>query len=470
MLQLPGERGAPALRWNAPAFAGSLADRERADFDVHMEVPPDYVAVSSGHTLDVARTRNGRRNYHFLQYGAATLAWAADRNFFAQPLEYPYVAGNGSPVTLRVYYRPGQAATAVRVLGSMADALARYTAALGTYPASTVNAVVSPRNASTLAAQSVPGLFAVPSAPRTDAVEDIERHVVAAIGSAYLPDSTDDDFRAGIQRYWADRFVPAREADAKRTGWLHALVAPWQAVLAAQRTRVRERDDDEAARARWVARVLHDLQLRVGTAAIDRGFRAWRHSARVGYPDTGQVRWLMADASGRAEPFLQAFSILDAGQPVNDRIAGFSSVELVPQAGYVLRDGSRVEVTAADVRQAIDDRRRWRASPRTGSFAYRTEVVVQRDGAIVPQALAVTFADGSTRTVEWNDGRNRVRFEWTTRAPAVSAVLDPQRQRRLDRNRFDDGRTLRVQAGPVARWSEQVAGLVQFASTWVAQL
>jgi hypothetical protein len=96
--------------------------------------------------------------------------------------------------------------------------------------------------------------------------------------------------------------------------------------------------------------------------------------------------------------------------------------------------------------------------------------VVQRDGAIVPQALAVTFADGSTRTVEWNDARNRVRFQWTTRAPAVSAVLDPQRQRRLDRNRFDDGRTLRVQAGPVARWSEQVAGLVQFASTWVAQL
>lgn len=476
MLQLPGERGAPALRWNAPAFAGGLADRERADFDVHMEVPYDYVAVSSGHTLGVARSRSGRRNYHFVQYGATTLAWAADPQFFAQPLEYPYVSGNGTPVTLRVFYRPGQAATAVSVLGTMADALARYSAALGTYPASTLNAVIAPRNAATLATQAVPGLFAARAAPGTGASAGIalERHVVAALGSAYLPEGTNDDFRSGVQRYWVDRFLrTGSEADrAPGKGWLHDLIAPWQATFAAQRARARERADFDGAHARHVARVLQDLELRVGAAAMDRAFRAWRRSARAGYPDTGQVRWLMADGSGRAGAFLRAFALMDAGLPVDDRIVGFSSAERLPEPGYVLRNDTRIEASAADMRRAIGDRRkRWKQAPHgSGPFAYRTEVVVQRDGAFVPRSLTVTFADGSTRSVEWQDMRNPVRFQWTTPAPAVSVLLDPQRPPRLDRNRFDDGRTLHAQSGPVRRWSEAMAELVLFAASWVAQL
>jgi hypothetical protein len=475
-LQLPGERGAPALRWNAPAFAGGMADRERADFDVHMEVPHDYVAVSSGHTLDVTRSRNGRRDYHFVQYGAATLAWAADPRFAAQPLEYPYVSGNGTPVTLRVFYRPGQAATAAGVLATMADALSRYTAALGTYPASTWNAVIAPRNADALAAQTVPGLFAALAAPTTDASAAIarERHVLAALGSAYLPEGTDERFRSGVQRYWVERFLQAK-GDARDTqgeGWLHALVAPWQAAFLAQRARARERSDDDGAYARHVARVLQDLEPRIGTAAMDRAFRAWRHSARAGYPDTGQVRWLMADGSGRPGAFLQAFALMDAGRPVDDRIVSFGSQELLPAPGYVLRGGTRIEASAADVRRAIDDRRRrWKQAPQgAGPFAYRTEVVVQRDGAIVPRVLTVTFADGSTRSIEWRDGRNPARFHWTTPTPAVSALLDPQQPRRLDRNRFDDGRTLQVQEGPVRRWSQALADLALFAASWVAQL
>lgn len=472
LLQLPGERGAPALRWNAPAFAGDPVERERADFDVHLEVPYGYVAVSSGETRDVARTRNGRRNFHFVQDDATTLAWAADPHFFAQPLEYVYVPGEGEPVKLRVYYGPGDTAVAVRVLGAMSEALAGYGTALGAARVPALTAVVGERSAGRFAVEPVAGLFAVGADPAADTATP-EQQVLAAIGAAYLPEGTSGPFRAGVQRYWSERFLPARNDAPETRGWLRRLLAPWRLAFAAVRERWRTRADADATRAAHVARVLRDLEARIGAPAVDRAFRAWRRSARAGYPDTGQVRWLMADASGDAEVFQRAFAIIDAGLPVDDRIVRFTSEELLPQPGYVLRGEARVEMSAADVRRAVRERRRqWMQSTHgSGSpFGYRTEVIVQRDGALLPQTLTVTFADGSTRQLAWDDTRNPVRFAWTTKAPATTAQLDPAQRGQLERNRLDDGRTVHADLQPVADWSGEVATFVQFATAWLVQL
>jgi hypothetical protein len=290
----------------------------------------------------------------------------------------------------------------------------------------------------------------------------LELAALSAIGSAYFSEGTDEVFREGAWRYWAGRYQRFRSHaphDATESGWLRRFLEPWRLAFVAQGTKNGLRMDSGNLRADHVAKVLHDVEMRIGTPAMDNAFRSWRRGVRAGYPDTSQTRWLIAEGSGYPDEFERAFAIMDSGMAVDDGILRFSSEKLLPRPGYVLRNGSRVELTPAEVKQA--DRR---------PLAYRTVVVAQRQGVAVPQALTVTFADGSKRSVQWNDTRTLAHFEWTTPVRAMSAQLDPQRRVVLDRNKFDDGRTLVADARPVQRWTSELATMVQLAASWLVLL
>ena len=455
-LQLPGEQAAGWLQWNAYAFAGHYADREPADFDVHIKVPRNYMVAASGEPLGVALQPN-LRDHHFVQQDAKTFAWAADSEF-VQPLEYEYTPPNGQPLTLRVLYRLGNAAAAVRVLGTMMDALTYYSASLGSYPTLSLTAVIAPRNAGRLAGQSFPALFTASGQPSASGTSLLDAPALAAIGRAYFSEGSDQALREGAWRYWADRYQRYRGQApvAAQGGWLHRFLEPWRLALVAQKNRNATHMDPQTLRADHVAKALHDVEMRIGTPAMDNAFRSWRRGVRAGYPDASQTRWLLAEGSGYPDEFERAFAIMDSGIGVDDRILRFSSEKRLPRAGYVLRDGSRVEMTAADVKQA---------DPR--KLEYRTVVVLQREGVAVPQLLTVTFADGSKRSAQWNDTRTLAHFEWSTPVRAVSVQLDPQQHVMLDRNKFDDGRTLAADTRPVRRWTSELAAMVQLAASWL---
>ncbi|HEY1139528.1 MAG TPA: hypothetical protein VGE88_04910 [Lysobacter sp.] len=455
-LQLPGEQAAGWLQWNAYAFAGHYADREPSDFDVHIKVPRNYMVAASGEPLGVA-LQPDHRDHHFVQQDAKTFAWAADSEF-VQPLEYEYTPPNGQPLTLRVLYRLGNAAAAVRVLGTMMDALTYYSTSLGSYPTLSLTAVIAPRNAGHLAGQSFPALFTASGQPSASGTSLLDAPALAAIGSAYFSEGSDQALREGAWRYWADRYQRYRGQTpvSAEGGWLHRFLEPWRLAFVAQRNRNTARMDSQALRADHVAKALHDVEMRIGTPAMDNAFRSWRRGVRAGYPDASQTRWLLAEGSGYPDEFERAFAIMDSGIDVDDRILRFSSEKMLPRPGYVLRNGARVELTAADVKQA---------DPR--KLEYRTVVVAQRNGIAVPQLLTVTFADGSKRSAPWNDTRTLAHFEWTTPVHAVSVQLDPQQHVVLDRNKFDDGRTLAVDSRPVRRWTSELAAMVQLAASWL---
>lgn len=462
-LQMPGEEGAASLRWNARAYAGDRAAREPADFDVHVRVPRNYTVASTGESRGVALAQD-HRDHHFVQRGARTFAWVADAGF-VQPLEYDYFPPHGEPLRLRVLYRLGNAADAVRVLGTMTDALAYSIAALGAYPGTTLTAVVAPRNAGRLGGRAFPTLFtADPSQAPGLHGNALDRAALAAIGNAYFDQGTDAVFRAGVWRYWAERFERSRDRtspDAGGEGWLRRLVAPWRLAFAGQRAAAATRMDADMQRSVHIAQVLHDLERRIGDTAVDQALRSWRRGVRAGYPDTSQTRWLLAEGSGHAGEFERAFAIIDAGIPADDRIVRFSSEEVRARPGYVLREGKHVEVTPAAAQQL----------GRGGRAAgWRTVVVARREGVAVPQTLTVTFADGSTRTERWDDTRTLAHFEWITPVRAVSAQLDPRQHVRLDRNKFDDGRTLAADLRPVRRWSDEVVAMVGVVASWLMLL
>ena len=165
-----------------------------------------------------------------------------------------------------------------------------------------------------------------------------------------------------------------------------------------------------------------------------------------------------------------------ATRKVDDRIERFTSTEVLPLAGFQMEKGKRVDVSEAERDKRISQQREaWdkanpKAKPGSGPFPWRTTVLVRRDGAAVPQTLVVTFADGSRKTVRWEDGASWKRFVWEGPSKAVSARLDPQKLHYLDASKLDDSRTLESDGGAARRWSADFAALFQALQTFLVSL
>src|SRR5690606_32146365 len=143
------------------------------------------------------------------------------------------------------------------------------------------------------------------------------------------------------------------------------------------------------------------------------------------------LREVLAEVSGQRELVEGLFArhVYDASR-VSDRVVSLHSQEVLPQPGLVQFKGRQVELTATDVDKAVADHREaWKkahpdAKDGVGAFPYRTQVVLRREGAAVPQTVRVDFADGShqLRRLQGND--DWARFEFLTPARAVSARID----------------------------------------------
>jgi len=92
-----------------------------------------------------------------------------------------------------------------------------------------------------------------------------------------------------------------------------------------------------------------------------------------------------------------------------------------------------------------------------GKKEYESKVRVRRYGeAIVPVELRVRFTDGKFVNREW-DGRYRwADFKFTGPAAVAAATVDPDRKILLDVRYANNGRTMKPQARPVMKWTENL--------------
>jgi hypothetical protein len=159
---------------------------------------------------------------------------------------------------------------------------------------------------------------------------------------------------------------------------------------------------------------------------------------------------------------------------VDDRIAELGSREQLPLPGTRQVGGNWVEDKQQDIDKRVEkDREAWKkANPKAkeglGPYPFRTEVLLRRYGAAVPQTLVVKFADGSVETVRWEANESWRKFSWVKPARAVSAELDPQRLHYLDASKLDDSRTLEPDASASRRWGMEVAAFFEYLLTLIA--
>jgi len=493
VLELPGERGATAPRWNAHEM--HLNSEFYADFgsyDVKLTVPREYTVGATGERVGAPLEKDGMLTHRFVQGDVHDFAWTADKRT-AKPMVDTWT-GPGSPqVTVTVLYPPEYAASAAPALKAAKDSLTYFSDTLGPYPYKTLTVVIPPYNAEEAGGMEYPTFFTAEGYANADpgtlnryALDFVTIH---EFGHGYFygllasNEFEEPMLDEGLNEYWDLRMLRARGQDIHlATPFTRKLgFAPHFKVFEAERMGTPRSEPADAIgqnaydRLQGIGPVysrtavaMRDLEAQLGKEALEAAFKEYYRRWKFRHPSAADLRETLAEVTGQRAAVEAVFKQqVYATARIDDRIGAFTSREEVPLPGTRQAGSAWVEDKQADIDKRVETvRADWKqkhpdARAGLGPYPWRTEVLVRRQGAPVPQTLRVTFADGSVENVRWDGSEPWRRFSWVKPAKAVSAELDPQRRHFLDVSKLDDSRTIEPDASASRRWSLDIAAVFQ---------
>jgi hypothetical protein len=500
VLELPGERGATAPRWNAHEFhQWSEFYADFGNFDVRLTVPKEYTVGSTGKLQGTPVEKDGKLTHHYVQGDVHDFAWTADTRS-AKPLVETWT-GEGSPkVEVKVIYPTEYAASAAPAMKAAKDSLTYFSKTLGPYPYETLTVVIPPFNAAEAGGMEYPTFITASghSEVKPNSIQEfgLEFVTIHEFGHGYFygllasNEFEEPMLDEGLNEYWDMRMLRERKQDIHAAPpFLAALgIKPVFKVFDFERLATpRDEPSDPLGQNAYTrlqgigpvynrtATTMRDLEERIGKDNMEKAFKEYYKRWKFRHPSIADLRETLAEVSGQRATVEKVFAEqVYATQKVDDRIDKFTSSEEEPQPGTAMVNGKRVEETVAATDKRIKDlREKWEkanpdAKPGTGPFPYRTSVVVRRRGASVPQTLVVKFADGSSETVKWDNDEKWMRYTWTKPVKAVSAELDPQRMHNLDTTILDNSRTLKADSSAKQRWGGDFASFVTIILSLIA--
>lgn len=506
VLELPGERGATAPRWNVHEFhLHSEFYADWGEYDVRITVPRGFQVASAGQEQGPPVEKDAQVTHHFVQGDIHDFSWMAVDNY-EPPLQAVY-RGPGSPeVAVQVFYPAEYKSSAERALPATLAALKFFSEKLGPYPYKTSTCIIPPFNASEAGGMEYQTLFtsiALPSVePDSVYATTLDMVTVHEFGHGYfygllasnefeepfLDEGLNDFFDLRLMAQ-GGRPLPISTPRLQLLG-IDPRAEPW--VLERAQTSRDLHPADPIGQNAWdrlssqsygqvyarTATILHDLEAQLGTPAIERAFKLYYQRWHFRHPSAADLREALAEGTGARERVEQVFrQYVYGADSVDDRVESLSSEEELPLAGGTYQNGKWIEVTEPEVKAQIEAKRaEWKRThpgataetSATPPFPFRTTVTVRRDGAAVPQTLLVRFADGSTETTSWNADERWHRFVFQRPVRAVSAELDPERRIYLDSNKLNDGRLREPDGRASRRYASDVATAVEtlYALLW----
>jgi hypothetical protein len=500
VLELPGERGATAPRWNAHEMhLNSEFYADFGSFDVRLTVPKEYTVGATGEPKGVQADKNDMLTHRYVQGDVHDFAWTADKRS-AKPMVETWT-GPGSPnVTVTVLYPPEYAASAAPAMKAAKDSLTYFSNTLGPYPYKTLTVVIPPHNAEEAGGMEYPTFFTAEGYAQVE--PDLGQQylldfvTIHEFGHGYFYGLlANNEFEEpvldeGLNEYWDLRMIRERGQKIhaaspfmRRIGVTPAFDAfaaermgtPRNDVADAPGQNAYDRLQDIGPVYSRTATLMRDLEARIGKEPMERAFKEYYRRWKFRHPSTADLRETLAEVSGQRAAVEAVFAQqVYAATKVDDRIADFNSREVLPLPGTRQVGSDWVEDKQEDLDKRVEkDREAWKkANPKAregmGPYPFRTEVLVRRNGAAVPQTLVVKFADGTQETVRWDANESWRKFSWTKPAKAVSAELDPQRLHYLDVSKLDDSRTIKADATASRRWGMDVAAFIEYLLTLIA--
>ena len=488
VLELAGERGATAPRWNAHEFhQQSEFYADFGNFDVRLTVPSEYTVGATGALQGAPSAKGGWTTHHYAQGDVHDFAWTADKRS-AAPLRATWSGPGSVQVALTVLYPPEMEAAAKTALKAAQDSLTYFSTKLGPYPYRTLTVVVPPHNAEEAGGMEYPTFFtttgATSAAPGSANGFEVEFTTIHEFGHGYFygilasNEVEEPLLDEGLNEYWNQRMLRERkQAIHLAPPFLQALGfdPAFQGFDMERAGTPREEPADAAGQNAWLrlqgigpaytrgATLMRDLEARIGSEAMERAFKEYYKRWKFRHPSIADLRETLAEASGQRAQVEAVFAQqVYATAKIDDRVDTLRSEEVLPQAGMRQEGGKWIEETADQVDARIEQvRSAWdKANPDAadgkGPFPFRTSVTLRRRGAPVPQ------------TVLWDDSARWQRFEWTRPSKAVSVELDPQRHHYLDTSKLDDSRTLKANGAASRRWAGDFSAIVAFLLSLIA--
>jgi hypothetical protein len=495
VLELPGERGAKEVTWNAHEFhLQSEFYADYGNFDVKLTVPKDYTVGATGEEQGEPLANGDKLTHRFVQGDVHDFAWTAD-NHTAPPLEGTYT-GEGSPtVKVKVLYPREYAASAQPTLKATIDSLKYFSETLGPYPYKTVTAVVPPFNAGEAGGMEYPTFFTAegyrdvkPDTFSADALDFVTIHefghgyFYGILGSNEFEEPMLDE---GLNEYWDFRMLRERKQAAHlTTPFLKAIgVGSEEEPFQFERFLAGDNDPKDGTGANsWdryssfsyetvyarTAMTMRDLEEQIGKPVMEKAFKEYYRRWKFRHPGIADLQATLAEVSGKPELIASTFAqqVYNTSK-LNDGIEKFTSEEELPMQGTVMQNGKWVELTKEQLEKQQDEARaQWKkknpdAKDGYGPFPYRTMLVMRRSGVAVPETIVVKFADGSKETVLWDDKERWARYSWVKPVQAVSAEMDPQHQHYLDASKLDDSKTIESDARASTRWGAEIGALIE---------
>jgi hypothetical protein len=481
VLELPGERGATAPRWNCHEL--HLSSEFYADFGnyrAELTAPRDYLVRATGKEQGAPTEAPGGVTHVFAQDDVHDFVWTA-WNGYAAPLQGSY-DGPGSPhVDVEVLYPPEYADSGKEALKGTLDSLKYFSETLGPYPYPHVTVVVPPYNAEESGGMEYETFFTTIGG--NGMFKDVCRFVtVHEFGHGYFmgllaSNEFEEPFLdEGMNEYWDTRMLAPEEVQVhlpEPAGFLGVSLPPLRYADYERSGGTRRFQADPIAGNSWdrysessyglvysrTVVVFDDLEKRLGSDALGRGmklyYKRWHHR----HPGTADLRDALAEGSGQAALVNEWFEReVYRNEPIDDRVTTVDSDEILPQVGTAIVDGKRVEKTHDDVDKEVEAARKAKGDKSgDNAFLWRSTIVVRRYEGHVPQTVTVTFADGSTELLPWPAEERWHRFVLERPQKVVSAQIDPERAVLLDLNKLDDGRTRESDKRASTRWGLEVS-------------
>ena len=503
VLELPGERGATAPRWNVHEFhAMSEFYADWGGYDVKMTVPSSYQVASAGEEQGAPITKDGWTTHHFVQNDIHDFAWMAVDNF-APPLEGATDVPGGGHTVVKVFYPPEYKASATLALQATIDSIKYFSETLGPYPYRTSTCIVPPYNADEAGGMEYQTIFTAEGyatvEPKTLPEMLLDFVVIHEFGHGYFygllasNEFEEPMLDEGLNEYWDNRMLRQRHQDAYLTTPFAKMLGLELVFSGFAFEHLSATADahlpDAIGQNAWdrmsgstygtvyfmTATVMHDLEERLGHDVMERAFKAYYARWHFRHPSVADLRQSLEEASGDKATVDDVFTRYVYGVGVvDDRVAALNSDEELPTAGTIIKDGNRVEETKEQVEKRIrDTREKWKkahpgAKPADGGpFPYRTTVLVRRDGTYVPQTLEVEFEDGSKERVTWDADEKWHRYAWVKPVQAKWAALDPDARYMLDGNKLNDGRAREKDATLARRWTGYATSAIELVTALV---
>ena len=457
VLELPGERGAPVVRWNAHEFHQNsefYADFGR--FDVQLTVPSAYTIAATGKQIELNES-GGKRRYRFTQTDVIDFAWAADSRF-APPLLGTFRRPGKADVEIKVFYTPDYALSAAPALSATLKAMRYANDTLGTYPFDTLSVIVPPLNAEAAGDMEYPTLFTVNGYTHVDAGS----YAAAELEFVAIHEFTHNYFQGivasnefeepmldeGINQYWNDRLLRDAGVTMPLPHPLRALgftqnfgrfeLARWAGGLTDPTDALGQNSWARFSNASFstvyfrTAIMLRDLEARWGSAVMARAMRTYYQRWQFRHPSTADFQAVLSEVSGDTEHVARVFAqnvyaAAMSARAMDDRVTALTSV------------------------------------PQSSAAGFETVVTVRHFGASLPQTLRVRFQDGSSQSQSWRaeSAQSWRRLQFLSPSQAVSAELDPTQRYFIDQSLLDNTRTLKPSARASARWSIELAAALE---------